>query len=114
MIFASEMLVGNNNNASSSTTSSLISIGAGGAGGGGGVGSVGVWNGTDIKLFMVREGVKEGPTLMRPKGAVDAVGSRIVQGIGGLRLGSRVLGTGGAAQQQGNGSAVAERSVREV
>jgi hypothetical protein len=67
------------------------------------VGSVGVWNGTGIKLFMVKEGVKEGPTLMRPKGAVDAVGSRIVQGIGGLRLGERVLGTAVGAGGGGGG-----------
>ncbi len=104
------MLVGNHNNPSSSSASSVLMGvgGVGGAGSGGGVDSVGVWNGTNIKLFMVREGVKEGPTLMRPKGAVDAVGRRIVSGIAGLGLGERVLGTGAGAGAGGGGS------VREV
>lgn len=124
LIFASEMLVGRNN----ASASSSIGVG-GGADGGGGGGSVGVWNGTAIKLFQVKEGVKEGPTLMKPRGAVDAVGSKIVQGIGGLGLGfgERMLGTGGGVtagenrptpvggqhqqQQQEEGT---ERSVREL
>jgi High-temperature-induced dauer-formation protein len=102
-IFASEMVVGSN--AATSSAGGFIGGIAGGVGGAGpgSVGSVGVWNGTGIKLFMVKEGVKEGPTLMRPKGAVDAVGSRIVQGIGGLRLGERVLGTAVGAGGGGGG-----------
>lgn len=128
-IFASEMLVGNNASSSStasSATAGLVGVtgGAGGGGGGGG-GSVGVWNGTAIKLFHVKEGVREGPTLMRPKGAVDAVGNRIVRGIGGLGIG---FGLGGGGQQQTQqqtqtqgavgggtgGGVVGGRSVREV
>ena len=49
-------------------------------------GTVGVWNGTNIKLFKVEKDVQRGPSLMKPKGAVDAVGSSIVQRIGSLQL----------------------------
>ena len=49
-------------------------------------GTVGVWNGTAIKLFRVQETAAEGPTLLAPKGAVDAVGSSLVQRIGSLSL----------------------------
>ncbi len=85
---------------------------------------MGVWNGTAIKLFHVKEGVREGPTLMRPKGAVDAVGNRIVKGIGGLGIGFGLGGGGGQQQAQaqtqsavgtaGAGGVVGGRSVREV
>ncbi|KZF20294.1 hypothetical protein L228DRAFT_254011 [Xylona heveae TC161] len=51
-------------------------------------GTVGVWNGTSIKLFRVQEAPAEGPTLLAPRGAVDAVGTSIVQRIGSLNLGS--------------------------
>ncbi|KAL3258720.1 hypothetical protein ABHI18_005800, partial [Aspergillus niger] len=47
-------------------------------------GTVGVWNGTSIKLFKVQEAAAQGPTLLAPKGAVDAVGSNLVQRIGNL------------------------------
>ncbi|KAL5335815.1 high-temperature-induced dauer-formation protein-domain-containing protein [Aspergillus crustosus] len=49
-------------------------------------GTVGVWNGTSIKLFKVQEAAAQGPTLLAPKGAVDAVGSNLVQRIGNLGL----------------------------
>lgn len=49
-------------------------------------GTVGVWNGTRIKLFKVQEAAAQGPTLLAPKGAVDAVGSNLVQRIGNLSL----------------------------
>ncbi|KAL3487729.1 high-temperature-induced dauer-formation protein-domain-containing protein [Aspergillus germanicus] len=49
-------------------------------------GTVGVWNGTSIKLFKVQEAAAQGPTLLAPKGAVDAVGSNLVQRIGNLSL----------------------------
>ncbi|PLB35759.1 Hid1 family protein [Aspergillus candidus] len=49
-------------------------------------GTVGVWNGTGIKLFKVQEAAAQGPTLLAPKGAVDAVGSNLVQRIGNLSL----------------------------
>ena len=49
-------------------------------------GTVGVWNGTAIRLFKVEKEAFRGPSLMKPKGAVDAVGKGIVQRIGSLNL----------------------------
>ena len=49
-------------------------------------GTVGVWNGTNIRLFKVEKELQRGPSLMKPMGAVDAVGSSIVQRIGSLQL----------------------------
>ena len=49
-------------------------------------GTVGVWNGTGIRLFKVEKEVNRGPSLMKPMGAVDAVGKGIVQRIGSLNL----------------------------
>lgn len=74
-------------------------------------GTVGVWNGTSIRLFRVQETAAQGPSLASPRGAVDAVGSNIVSRIGSMNLG-RVgqLAVGGSTgnaqqqqQQQGNG-----------
>lgn len=45
-------------------------------------GTVGVWNATSIRLFKVEKEVATGPSLTRPMGAVDAVGSNLVQRIG--------------------------------
>ncbi|KAL9012048.1 MAG: hypothetical protein Q9173_003158 [Seirophora scorigena] len=45
-------------------------------------GTVGVWNGTTIRLFRVEQMAASGPSLMKPMGAVDAVGSSLVQRIG--------------------------------
>lgn len=84
-IFSSEMVVGS---ASGATP-----------------GTVGVWNGTAIKLFRVQEAAALGPTLLAPKGAVDAVGSNLVQRIGNLSLRGR--------NSQDSG-AVSSPSVREV
>ena len=56
-------------------------------------GTVGVWNGTGIKLFRVETVAPSGPTLSSPRGAVDAVGSNIVSRIGNLNL----RGVGGGA-----------------
>ncbi|KAF4628048.1 hypothetical protein G7Y89_g10102 [Cudoniella acicularis] len=49
-------------------------------------GTVGVWNGTSIKLFRVETVAPTGPTLSSPRGAVDAVGSNIVSRIGSINL----------------------------
>lgn len=49
-------------------------------------GTVGVWNGTAIKLFRVEAVASSGPTLSSPRGAVDAVGSNIVSRIGNMNL----------------------------
>jgi hypothetical protein len=71
-------------------------------------GTVGVWNGTSIRLFRVQETAAQGPSLASPRGAVDAVGSNIVSRIGSMnlgRVGQLAVGgsTGNAQQQQGNG-----------
>ncbi|KAI9676369.1 MAG: hypothetical protein M1817_000526 [Caeruleum heppii] len=62
-------------------------------------GTVGVWNGSAVRLFRVQETAAEGPTLMAPRGAVDAVGSNIVQRIGSLNL--RGAGAAGQGESQG-------------
>lgn len=49
-------------------------------------GSLGIWNGTAIKLFRIQETSPAGPTLSSPRGAVDAVGSNIVSRIGQINL----------------------------
>ncbi|KXH57729.1 high-temperature-induced dauer-formation protein [Colletotrichum salicis] len=49
-------------------------------------GTVGIWNGTAIKLFRVQETAPQGPSLASPRGAVDAVGSNIVSRIGSMNL----------------------------
>jgi hypothetical protein len=69
LIFSSEMVVGS---ASNST-----------------LGTVGVWNGTGIKLFRVQEMAAQGPSLLAPRGAVDAVGSNLVNRIGNLSFRGR-------------------------
>lgn len=73
-IFTSEMVV---NNASSGATP----------------GAVGVWNGTAIKLFRVQEAAVQVPSLLAPRGAVDAVGSNLMQRIGSLNLTNRTTET---------------------
>lgn len=46
---------------------------------------VGVWNNTNIKLFRLQETAPRGPSLLRPKGAVDAVADSMMQKFGQLR-----------------------------
>jgi hypothetical protein len=78
---------------------------------GAGRGTVGVWNGTAIKAFRVQEGGREGVSLANPRGAVDAVGRNVVEGVGRLGLGERVRGLAGAAGQavtSGQGGVVRE------
>lgn len=57
-------------------------------------GTMGIWNGTSIKLFRVQETAAEGPTLTSPRGAVDAVGSNIVSRIGQMNLRGAPAGPG--------------------
>ncbi len=64
-------------------------------------GAVGIWTGTAIKLFRVQEGAREGPSLLAPRGAVDAVGSNLVQRIGSLSF----RGGGGGAGAGATGTA---------
>lgn len=59
-------------------------------------GSVGIWNGTSIKLFKVQEVAASGPSLLAPRGAVDAVGSNLVQRIGSLNF----RGIGGSGPRE--------------
>ena len=61
-------------------------------------GTVGVWNGTAIKLFRVEAIAANGPTLSSPRGAVDAVGSNIVSRIGNINLRGVATATSGDAQ----------------
>jgi len=70
-------------------------------------GTVGVWNGTAIKLFRVQETAAEGPTLTSPRGAVDAVGSNIVSRIGNINLRTGSLGNGHNGQVGGGGGGTA-------
>jgi len=58
-------------------------------------GTVGVWNGTAVRLFKVETMASTGPSLMKPMGAVDAVGSRLVSGVASLGVGRRSDGGGG-------------------
>lgn len=58
-------------------------------------GSMGTWIGTGIKLFRVQETAPTGPSLTSPRGAVDAVGSNIVNRIGQINL----RGAGGPGSQ---------------
>ncbi|KAI0167111.1 high-temperature-induced dauer-formation protein-domain-containing protein [Hypoxylon sp. FL1284] len=67
-------------------------------------GTVGVWNGTSIKLFKVQETAAQGPTLTSPRGAVDAVGSNIVSRIGSINL------RGGPASSPGSPGLPPQRS----
>jgi len=65
-------------------------------------GTVGIWNGTAIKLFRVQETAPEGPTLTSPRGAVDAVGSNIVSRIGAINLRGAPAAAGGNAPARTN------------
>ncbi|MCJ1287629.1 hypothetical protein MMC26_006981 [Xylographa opegraphella] len=49
-------------------------------------GTAGIWNSTNIRLFKVEKEAARGPSLMKPMGAVDAVGSNLVQRIGSLTV----------------------------
>jgi hypothetical protein len=70
-------------------------------------GTAGVWVGTNVRLFRVQELPMQSPSLMKPRGAVDAVGRTVVERIGSLNL------RGSAAGTPTNGSA-GGRSVRDV
>lgn len=60
-----------------------------------GKGTVGVWNNTAVRLFRVEKENTSGPSLMKPMGAVDAVGTRLVSGV-------KSLGSGTAARVASN------------
>lgn len=56
--------------------------------------------GTNVRLFRVQEVAMQSPSLMKPRGAVDAVGRTVVERIGSLNL----RGAGGGAGANGRGS----------
>lgn len=70
-------------------------------------GAAGVWNGTIIKLFHVQATAAQTPTLLAPRGAVDAVGSNIVNRIGSLSL----RGSGSNNRTAGTSNSSAIRDV---
>ena len=102
LIYAAEMAI-----APTSTAANTLT------GTGGSAGPVGVWNGTNVKLFAVAEGARVGPSLAQPRGAVDAVGTKLVQGVQGLNLGGMFRGGVGARSGNVEGGG-AGRGVREV
>ncbi|OCL11038.1 hypothetical protein AOQ84DRAFT_387108 [Glonium stellatum] len=75
-------------------------------------GTAGVWNGTSIRLFKVQETAAQTPSLLAPRGAVDAVGSNLVQRIGSLNIrgGTTQAGQRGSSNGGNNGPA----TVRDV
>ena len=74
-------------------------------------GTAGVWNGTQIRLFKVQEIASQTPSLLDPRGAVDAVGSNLVQRIGTMNL----RGTGVQADQRSsNGTGSRSMTVRDI
>jgi len=64
-------------------------------------GTAGVWNGTRVRLFRVQDAAAPSPSLLAPRGAVDAVGSTLVNRIGSLSL----RGGGGGASSSASGGA---------
>lgn len=71
-------------------------------------GTAGVWNNTSIRLFRVQEAAAQTPSLLAPRGAVDAVGTNLVHRIGSLNL------RGPATQAPGNSGNNAPPTVRDV
>ncbi|KAI4169176.1 MAG: hypothetical protein LQ343_005884 [Gyalolechia ehrenbergii] len=64
-------------------------------------GTAGVWNGTNIRLFRVEQMAASGPSLMKPMGAVDAVGSNLVQRIGRMGVRADTAPPGGSVRDGG-------------
>lgn len=65
-------------------------------------GTVGVWNGTGVRLFKVERGEVGGPSLRMPMGAVDAVGGRLVGALGGLGLRAQAGNEAPASRESGS------------
>lgn len=49
----------------------------------------GIWSSTKIKLFRIKAGQVQAPSLFSPRGAVDAVGESLVTGLQNLTLKAR-------------------------
>jgi hypothetical protein len=56
----------------------------------------GIWSSTNVKLFKIRAGEVVPPSLLSPKGAVDALGESLVSGVQNLALKFRQQLNGGA------------------
>jgi len=76
-------------------------------------GTAGVWNGTLIKLFHVQATAAQTPSLLAPRGAVDAVGSNLVNRIGSLSFRTPSTGRGPNAGPGGNSNGP-QMTVRDV
>ncbi|KAL1302930.1 hypothetical protein AAFC00_003251 [Neodothiora populina] len=61
----------------------------------------GIWSNTKIKLFRIKAGQVQAPSLFSPKGAVDAVGESLVTGLQNLTLKARqgLTGTNAGASE---------------
>lgn len=78
-------------------------------------GTAGVWNNTSIRLFKVQETSAAAPSLLQPRGAVDAVGSNLVQRIGSLNIRGAVAQASQAAQRSPSSTGGAgQGTVRDV
>ena len=81
-----------------------------------GAGTVGVWNGTAVRLFRVQETAPEGPSLLAPRGGVDAIGSNLMERLGNVTLGRRdsAQATRRDSAESGSGAAAAGGGVRSA
>lgn len=78
-------------------------------------GPAGVWNGTGVRLFRVQETAAQSPSLLAPRGAVDAVGSNLVNMVGSLNLrGSAQNGQHGQTRGGNGGGNNGPMTVRDV
>ena len=77
-------------------------------------GTAGVWNGTLIKLFRVQETAAQTPSLLAPRGAVDAVGSNLVNRIGNLSFRGSSTTRSTNAGAGGNSNGASQVNVRDV
>jgi hypothetical protein len=77
-------------------------------------GTAGVWNGTLIKLFRVQETAAQTPSLLAPRGAVDAVGSNLVNRIGNLSFRGSSATRNSNAGAGGNSNGASQVNVRDV
>lgn len=77
-------------------------------------GTAGVWNNTSIRLFKVQEAAAQAPSLLAPRGAVDAVGSTIVQRIGSLNLRGPASQTAQGGAANGGNSGNNPTTVRDI
>jgi High-temperature-induced dauer-formation protein len=77
-------------------------------------GTTGVWNGSLIKLFRVQEMAAQTPSLLAPRGAVDAVGSNLVNRIGSLSLRGGPTARGPNSSSAGGNSNNSHMTAREV